>query len=88
MAAGPCARFFVNRAVQGWGGYFYFRHCAATFSALNEFVCNRVRIYLRRKHRHRTGGYRAFPTSLLYGRFGLYRLPTTAPWTALASASR
>jgi len=60
----------------------------AAFSALNEFVCDRVRIYLRRKHRHRTGGYRAFPAALLYGRFGLYRLPLTAPWKAPASAVR
>ena len=78
----------VNRVVQGWGGYFYFRHCTATFSALNEFICNRVRIYLRRKHRVRTDGYRVFPTPVLYGRLGLSRLPTTAPWTARASALR
>lgn len=78
----------VNRVVQGWGGYFHFRHCTAAFSALNEFVCDRVRIYLRRKHRVRTGGYRAFPASLLYGRFGLYRLPITAPPRAPASAMR
>ncbi len=38
----------VNRVVQGWGGYFHFRHCTAAFSALNEFVCDRVRIYLSR----------------------------------------
>jgi RNA-directed DNA polymerase len=78
----------VNRGVHGWAGYFSFRHGTATFRALNEFVCNRVRIYLRRKHRVRTGGSRTFPTPVLYGRFGLYRLPTTAPWTAPASAGR
>ena len=78
----------VNRVVQGWGGYFHFRHCTATFSALNEFICNRVRIYLRRKHRVRTDGYRVFPTPVVSGRLGLYRLPPTAPWTAPASAVR
>ncbi len=78
----------VNRTVQGWAGYFYFRHCTATFSALNEFVCARVRIYLRRKHQYRTSGYRAYPAALLYGRFGLYRLPLTAPRRAPTFASR
>jgi hypothetical protein len=78
----------VNRVVQGWAGYFYFRLCPAAFSALKQFVCDRVRIYLRRKHRYRTGGYRAFPDPVLYGRFGLYRLPLTAPWKASASAVR
>jgi hypothetical protein len=78
----------VNRVVHGWGGYFHFRHCTAAFSALTEFVCARVRIYLRRKHRVRTSGYRPFPDSLLYGRYGLYRLPLSAPWTAPASALR
>jgi len=76
----------INRVVQGWAAYFYFRHCTATFSALNQFVGDRLRIYLRRKHRYRTGGYRPFPDSLLYGRYGLYRLPLTAPWRAPASA--
>jgi RNA-directed DNA polymerase len=76
----------INRVVQGWGGYFYFRHCTATFRTLNQFVGDRLRIYLRRKHRYRTNGYRPFPDAVLYGRYGLYRLPLTAPWKAPASA--
>lgn len=76
----------VNRIVQGCAGYSYFRHCTATFCALNQFVGDRVRIYLRRKHQYRISGYRPFPDSVLYGRYGLYRLPLTAPWKAPASA--
>ena len=78
----------INRVVQGWAAYFYYRHCTATFSALNQFLGARLRIYLRRKHRYRTSGYRPFPARVLYARYGLYRLPVTAPRTAPASACR
>lgn len=76
----------VNRVVQGWAGYF--QHCAQAFSALRRFVAQRVRIYLRRKHRQRTWEYRAFPDSSLYGRLGLYRLPPGAAGRLPASAVR
>jgi RNA-directed DNA polymerase len=77
----------LNRIVHGWAGYFHFQHCGRAFSALRRFVSQRVRIYLRRKHRTRSWGYQAFPDAVLYGRLGLYRLPG-APYQAPASASR
>jgi group II intron reverse transcriptase/maturase len=78
----------VNRVVQGWAGYFHFKHCARDFSNLRRFVEERVRTYLRRKHGHRTRGYQAFPNRFLYERLGLYRLPDAPPWLAAAHASR
>ena len=78
----------VNRVVQGWAGYFHFKNCTRAFGSLQEYVAQRVRIYLRRKHRRRGQGYRAFPNAYLYGTVGLYHLPTRAPWTAPAHASR
>ena len=77
----------LNRVVRGWAGYFHFQHCGRAFSALRRFLAQRVRIYLRRKHRTESWGYRAFPDTFLYGRLGLYRLPG-APFPAPASASR
>ena len=71
----------VNRVVRGWAGYFHFQHCTRDFSALRWFIEERVRTYLRRKHRYRTRAYQAVPYTVLYGRVGLYRLPTRAPWT-------
>ena len=78
----------VNRVVRGWAGYFHFQHCTRDFSALRWFVEERVRTYLRRKHRHRTRAYQAIPHTVLYGRLGLYRLPTRAPWTTPMHAGR
>jgi len=77
----------INQVVRGWAGYFHFQHCGRAFSALRRFLTQRVRIFLRRKHRRRSWSYQAFPDVLLYGRLGLYRLPG-APWRAPASASR
>ena len=78
----------INRVLRGWAGYFYFQHCTRDFSALRWFTEERVRTYLRRKHQHRSRGYQAFPHTVLYGRLGLYRLPTRAPWTSPAHALR
>jgi RNA-directed DNA polymerase len=78
----------INRVVRGWAGYFYFQHCTRDFSALRWFIEDRVRTYLRRKHRYRSRGYQAFPHAVLYGRLGLYRLPTRAPWPSPTHALR
>jgi group II intron reverse transcriptase/maturase len=78
----------VNRVVRGWAGYFHFQPCTRDFSALRWFIEERVRTYLRRKHRHRTRAYQALPYTVLYGRLGLYRLPTRAPWTPPTHAGR
>ena len=77
----------VNQVVRGWVGYFHVQHCGRVFSTLRRFLTQRVRIYLRRKHRLPSWSYRAFPDSFLYGRLGLYRLPG-APWSPPASAVR
>jgi RNA-directed DNA polymerase len=78
----------VNRVVRGWAGYFHFQHCTRDFSALRWFIEERVRTYLRRKHRHRTRAYRVIPYTVLYGRLGLYRLPTRAPRLTPTHAGR
>ena len=77
----------LNKVVRGWAGYFHYQHCGRAFSALRRFVSQRVRLYLRRKHRVPSWGYQAFPDPLLYGRLGLYRLPG-APGPAPVSALR
>jgi group II intron reverse transcriptase/maturase len=78
----------VNRVVRGWAGYFHFQHCTRDFSTLRWFIEERVRTYLRRKHRHRTRAYQALPYTVLYKRLGLYRLPMRAPWTTPTHAGR
>lgn len=77
----------LNRVVRGWTGYFYYGHCSKDLSRLKGFLDERVRIYLRRKHGKKSRGYRAFPYRYLYENLGLYKIPTTAPWTQTVKAS-
>ena len=78
----------INQVVRGWAGYFHVQHCGRAFSALRRFVSQRVRLYLRRKHRVQSWGYRAFPDLFLYGQLGLYKLPGAPGAAPPASASR
>jgi RNA-directed DNA polymerase len=77
----------LNEKVRGWVGYFYYRNCSSDFRTLKGFLEERVRIYLRRKHGLKSRGYRAYPYAFLYETLGLYKIPTTAPWTQTAKAA-
>ena len=77
----------VNSVVRGWVGYFYYGHCTTAMSALRYYLVYRMRVYLRRKHHYHSLGYRAYPDSYYYDSLGLYKVPTTAPWTRTANAS-
>ena len=57
------------------------------FSALRNFLEERVRIYLRRKHQKKSRGYKAYPYSYLYDTLKLFKLPMKAPWTQAAKAT-
>jgi len=71
----------LNELVRGWSGYFYYQHSSMAFSRIKDYLEERVRTYLRRKHRVKGRGYKAYPARYLYEHLGLYRIPTTAPWT-------
>ena len=75
----------VNETVRGWVGYFYFKNCSRDLQQLNEYLKERVRIYLRRKHR-KVSKYKAYPNRYLYETLVLYKIPTTARWTQTAKA--
>jgi len=75
----------LNELVRGWVGYFYYGNCSRPLAKIKRFLEERVRIYLRRKHRQARKGYRS--VKFLYGDLGLYKIPTTAPWTQTAKAA-
>ncbi len=72
----------LNRTLRGWSNYFYYRNSTAVMSKVKMHVEQRVRTHLRRRHKliSRAQAYQRFPGHLIYGRYGLYKLPTTAPW--------
>ncbi len=77
----------VNEVVRGWTNYFYYGHCSKDLSAVKYYLENRIRIYLRRKHRIRSKGYKLYPNSYLYEKLGLFRIPLTAQWTQTVKAN-
>ncbi len=76
----------LNEVVRGWTGYFYYQNCSEDLSGLKNYLEERVRTYLRRKKADRHRGYKAYPCGYLYNVLGLYKIPTTAPWTQTAKA--
>lgn len=77
----------VNEVVRGWVGYFYYGNCTKALSSLRAYQVRRIRIYLRRKHRFNGFGYKKFPNEYFYQTLGLYKIPTTAPWTQPVKAA-
>jgi hypothetical protein len=72
----------LNRTLCGWSNYFYYRNSTAVMSKVKMHVGQRVRTHLRRRHKliSRAQAYQRFPGHVIYGRYGLFKLPTTAPW--------
>ena len=78
----------LNETVRGWVGYFYYGNCSKALAQLKNYLEERVRGYLRHKHRLRGRGYTHYPNTYLYENLGLYRIPTTAPWTQVKAGGR
>ena len=83
----------MNRVLRGWGHYFHYGHPQQAMARLNYFAAQRLRKWLVRRRRRPAGRsrsgprYSRYPTGMLYGPLGLYRLPTARPG-ATAHASR
>jgi group II intron reverse transcriptase/maturase len=73
----------VNATVRGWVGYFHYRNCSKAMGQIRSHVEERLITHLRKRYkvRNRNAGYARFPNRLLYERYNLYKVPTTAVWT-------
>lgn len=71
----------VNATVRGWVGYFHFGNCSKVLSQLKFHVEERLQTHLRRRYKIEDRGtaYSKF-SKHLYGKYGLYKVPTTAGW--------
>jgi hypothetical protein len=74
----------LNRTLRGWSHDFHYRNCTQALSKVKMHVEERMRTQLRRRHKRvsRAPAYQRFPGQVIYGRYGLFKLPTTAPWRA------
>jgi len=67
-----CAK--LNRKLQGWQQYFNCGSKGRAYKAVDEYVYDRVRNFLRRRHKVSSQGTRQFPGEQVYGSLGVLRL--------------
>lgn len=63
----------INRKLIGWGNYFCKSNCAEHLIKLDNYVKQRIKIWLRRKHQKRGHGHRDYHAHF-FRRIGLYFL--------------
>jgi len=73
----------LNATMRGWVGYFHYRNCSTALKNLRRHAEERLRTHLRKRHKVKGmgAGYIRFSSRALYGKYGLYKVPTTAGWT-------
>lgn len=64
----------LNRKLRGWRQYFRCGSTSQAYRAVDEYVYDRVRNFLRRRHKVSSQGTRQFPSELVYGPLGVLRL--------------
>ena len=67
----------------GWANYFRLGQVSPAYNAIDRHAVRRLRQWLCRKHKVKTGKYVLFPDQRLYGEYGLVRLAlttTSLPW--------
>lgn len=64
----------LNRQLRGWRQYFNCGSTGRAYRAVDEHVYDRVRNFLRRRHKVSSQGTRQFPAERVYGSLGVFRL--------------
>jgi RNA-directed DNA polymerase len=67
----------------GWANYFCLGAVSHAYEAVDAYVQDRLRQWLRRKHKVQGTGYAQYPGEFFYDKLGLVRLTRTQrnlPW--------
>lgn len=64
----------LNQKLQGWRQYFSIGSKSQAYRAVDEYVYDRVRNFLRRRHKVSSQGTRQFPSERVYGSLGVFRI--------------
>jgi RNA-directed DNA polymerase len=68
----------LNALLRGWSGYFSYGWRSKAYRTVNHHVAERVRGFLRRRHKVRGRGYKEFPDQRIHGELGVLRLAAMA----------
>jgi RNA-directed DNA polymerase len=66
----------LNRLLRGWSNYFSLGTRLFAYRAVDNYVSERVRHFLRRRHKVQTRGTRRFDDRTIFGKLGILRLRT------------
>ena len=64
----------LNRAVRGWANYFSYGARARAYQAVDRYVTDRVRSFLRRRHKVPSRGTRRYPVERIFRELGVFQL--------------
>ena len=64
----------LNRTITGWANYFSLGHVSPAYSAVNQHAVKRLRQWLCRKHKVKSGKFVRFPEQRLHDGYGLIHL--------------
>jgi RNA-directed DNA polymerase len=64
----------LNEVLTGWRAYFSYGTVARAYVEVDWYVADRVRHFLRRRHKVRSRGTRDFPTEHVFGERGVVKL--------------
>ena len=70
----PEIRARLNATLRGWSNYFRQGDCYPAYRAVNHHVYDRVRAFLRRRHKVSSLGTAKYPDRVVYGELGVLRL--------------
>ena len=73
----------LNRMLNGWANYFCLGPVSKAYRSIDAYATARLRRWLCKKHRRRSGGQTRYPDDYLYGHLGLVCLPMQThglPW--------
>jgi RNA-directed DNA polymerase len=70
----PDVRNRLNRQLRGWSSYFSYGTRLMAYRAVDNYVYDRVRHFLRRRHKVQGRGTRGFPDDYVFGPLGVLRL--------------
>ncbi len=80
----PEVRDTLNRSLLGWSNYFCHGTCRSAFRGVDQYVYERVRDFLARRHKVAGRGTKRFSRDVVYGEHRLLRLErlplTASPW--------
>jgi RNA-directed DNA polymerase len=74
VAPWPTVRDQLNRILRGWSNYFGYGTRLMAYRAVDHYVYDRVRYFLRHRHKVSSRGFTIFSDAVVFGKLGVLRL--------------